>query len=190
MPVKSDRWIIAMAESHGMIEPFSARQIRSGISFGVSSYGYDFSLADEFRIFDPTKVTELDPKNVPTDGFKEIRTDSILLPANSFLLARSREYFRIPRDIVTVCFGKSTYARCGLIVNVTPFEPEWEGFATVSLANSGPRPVRVYANEGIAQIIFLQADEQCETSYKDKNGKYQAQKTITMAKSDIPTDTQ
>jgi len=188
MPVKSDRWIIAMAERHRMIEPFSAQQVRSGISFGVSSYGYDFSLADEFRVFDPTRVTELDPKNSLPESFFEIRAESILVPANSFVLARSREYFRIPRDIVAVCFGKSTYARCGLIVNVTPFEPEWEGFATVSVTNSGPRPVRVYANEGIAQLIFLQADELCETSYKDKKGKYQAQKTITMAKSDIPTD--
>jgi dCTP deaminase len=188
MPVKSDRWIIAMAERHRMIEPFSAQQVRTGVSFGVSSYGYDFSLADEFKILDVQSVTEMDPKNVSPDQFQDIRAESVLIPANSFILARSREYFRIPRDIVTVCFGKSTYARCGLIVNVTPFEPEWEGFATVSLVNSGPRPVRVYANEGIAQVIFLQADEQCETSYKDKKGKYQAQKTITMAKSDIPSD--
>jgi dCTP deaminase len=188
MPVKSDRWIIAMAERHRMIEPFSAQQIRSGVSFGVSSYGYDFSLADEFKILDLHRVTEMDPKNASADHFQDIRAESVLIPANSFILARSREYFRIPRDIVTVCFGKSTYARCGLIVNVTPFEPEWEGYATVSLANSGPRPVRVYANEGIAQVIFLQADEQCETSYKDKKGKYQAQKTITMAKSDIPSN--
>jgi len=183
MPAKSDRWIIEMAQSNGMIEPFSAEQIRSGISFGVSSYGYDFSLSDEFKIFQPSAVAEIDPKNLPTEAFIDVKADSVLVPANSFILARSREYFRIPRDIVTICFGKSTYARSGLIVNVTPFEPEWEGYATVSLANTAPKPLRVYANEGIAQIIFLKADEICRTSYKDKKGKYQRQQTITVAKS-------
>lgn len=184
MPVKSDRWIIEMARSCAMIEPFSQEQVRSGISYGVSCYGYDFSLSNEFKLLDLTKVEEIDPKNQRPDAFLDIKADSVLIPANSYILGRSREYFRIPRDIVTVCFGKSTYARAGLIVNVTPFEPEWEGYATVSLANTAPRPLRVYANEGIAQIIFLQADEICQTSYKDKNGKYQAQKAITIAKSE------
>jgi dCTP deaminase len=184
MPVKSDRWIIEMARQNAMIEPFAEEQVRSGISYGVSSYGYDIALADEFKVFNPSKVDEIDPKSQFPDAFIDIKADSIAIPANSFVLARSLEYFRIPREVVTICFGKSTYARAGLVVNVTPFEPEWEGFATISLANIAPRPLRVYAREGIAQIIFLQADEVCQTSYKDKRGKYQAQKTITIAKSD------
>jgi dCTP deaminase len=188
MGVKSDRWIIEMAESHRMIEPFEATQVRRGISFGVSSYGYDISLSDEFKIPDLSRLDEIDPKNHAAEHFIDQQADSILIPANSYILARSREYFRIPRDVVTVCTGKSTYARCGVIVNVTPFEPEWEGFATMSLSNTAPRPVRVYAGEGIAQLLFLEASEVCQTSYKDKKGKYQGQQVITLSKSDDDND--
>jgi len=184
VPAKSDRWIIEMARTRAMIEPFAEQQIRPGISYGVSSYGYDFRLADEFKILNPSGVTELDPKSSTQDHFVDVKAESVLIPANSFVLGRSLEYFRIPREVVTVCFGKSTYARCGVLVNVTPFEPEWEGFATVSLANTGPRPVRVYAGEGIAQLLFLEGNEICQTSYKDKKGKYQGQKAITLSKSD------
>lgn len=184
MGVKSDRWIIEMALKHRMIEPFAEEQVRTGVSFGVSCYGYDFSLSEEFKLFDPEKVSELDPKKDPKGAFTDCSAESILIPANSFVLARSREYFRIPRDVITICTGKSTYARCGLIVNVTPFEPEWEGYATLSLANTSPRPVRVYANEGIAQLLFLEASEVCQVSYRDKKGKYQAQKEITLSKTE------
>lgn len=184
MGVKSDRWITEMATSHRMIEPFEPTQVRNGISFGVSAYGYDISLADEFKLPVVDNAEELDPKNNGPENFRDLQADSILIPSNSFILARTREYFRIPRDVITICTGKSTYARCGVIVNVTPFEPEWEGFATISLTNSGPRPVRIYAGEGIAQLIFLEASEVCDTSYKDKKGKYQAQKEITLSKND------
>ncbi len=184
MPVKSDRWIIEMAKSHEMIKPFSESQVRSGISFGVSSYGYDISLSDEFKIFDPTGVAEVDPKNGSSEHFTDTRADSILIPANSFALGRTREYFKIPRDVITICTGKSTYARSGVIVNVTPFEPEWEGYATISLSNTAPVPARVYANEGIGQLIFLEASEICKQSYRDKKGKYQGQQAITTSKSD------
>jgi dCTP deaminase len=184
MAVKSDRWIIRTARDRKMIEPFAEAQVRSGISFGVSSYGYDFRLADEFKLFDPSATSEINPKTPEATRFIDFKADSILIPANSFALARSLEYFRIPREIVTICFGKSTYARSGLLVNVTPFEPEWEGFATVSLANTAPAPIRVFANEGIAQILFLESDEVCEVSYGDKKGKYQAQKGITTSKKD------
>ncbi|RKX23947.1 MAG: dCTP deaminase [Candidatus Zixiibacteriota bacterium] len=184
MGVKSDRWIIEMARQHRMIEPFSESQVREGISFGVSCYGYDFSLSNEFKMFDSDSVLELDPKGDPSKWFTDCKTESILIPANSFVLARSREYFRIPRDVITICTGKSTYARCGIVVNVTPFEPEWEGFATISLANTAPRPTRVYANEGIGQLLFLEASEICEVSYKDKKGKYQGQKEITLSRAD------
>jgi dCTP deaminase len=158
--------------------------VRKGISWGVSSYGYDISLSDEFSVFDPTGVDEIDPKNGDQKGFTSVQADSILIPANSFALGRTREYFKIPRDVITICFGKSTYARSGVIVNVTPFEPEWEGYATISLSNTSPCPVRVYANEGIAQLLFLQTDESCLCSYRDKKGKYQGQKKITQSKSD------
>jgi dCTP deaminase len=184
MGVKSDRWIIEMATRHQMIEPFEAGQVRQGISYGVSAYGYDISLADEFKIPDLSKIKELDPKNNGAENFVSCQAESILIPANSFVLARTREYFRIPRDVVTICTGKSTYARCGVVVNVTPFEPEWEGFATISLSNTGPRPVRVYAGEGIAQLLFLEASEVCQVSYRDKKGKYQAQKEITLSMND------
>ena len=182
MPVKSDRWIVEMARQHDMINPFSDTQIKSGISSGVSCYGYDISLADEFRILKPENLSEIDPKADNGEYFTDVTADSVLIPANSFLLARSREYFKIPRDVITICFGKSTYARCGVIVNVTPFEPEWEGFATLEISNTTPLPAKIYANEGIAQILFLGADEICQTSYKDKKGKYQGQTSITLPK--------
>lgn len=184
MPVMADRWIIEMAERHQMIEPFARNQVRSGISFGVSCYGYDFRLADEFKLLDTARVTELDPKNIRPETWRDVKSNSILIPANSFILARSLEYFRIPRNIITICTGKSTYARSGLIINVTPFEPEWEGHATLSLANTAPVSLRVYAGEGIAQLLFLQGAENCLRSYKDKNGKYQAQKDITISRPD------
>jgi len=185
MSVKSDHWITEMAKRFEMIKPFSEKQIRKGISFGLSSYGYDISLSDEFKIFDPSQTTEIDPKNHSDKHFLDIKADSILIPANSYTLARSKEYFKIPRDVITICQGKSTYARSGIIVNVTPFEPEWEGYATISLANTTPRPVRIYAHEGIAQLIFLEATEICQISYKDKKGKYQDQQDITLSKSDL-----
>ncbi len=167
-----------------MIAPFTETQVRQGISFGVSSYGYDISLADEFKIFRSDNPSELDPKKDNSDRFASVKSDSIVIPANSFALGRSHEYFNIPRDILTVCFGKSTYARSGVVVNVTPFEPEWEGYATLSLSNTSPAPVRIYAFQGIAQLIFLQSDEECLTSYADKKGKYQSQQTITHSKGD------
>jgi len=184
MPVKSDRWIIEMAQQHDMIKPFSKEQIKQGISYGVSSYGYDISLADEFKIFNQANLKEIDVKSDLSRHFIDIKADSILIPANSFALARTKEYFKIPRDVITICLGKSTYARCGVIVNVTPFEPEWEGYATISLSNTTPLPARIYAHEGIAQIIFLEASEICINSYKDKKGKYQAQKKITISKTE------
>jgi dCTP deaminase len=182
--VKPDRWIIKMANDCDMIKPFAQEQVRKGISSGVSSYGYDISLSDEFKILDPQGLEEIDPKVGLLPHFQDVKADSVLIPANSYALGRSREYFRIPRDIITICFGKSTYARSGLIVNITPFEPEWEGFATISLSNTAPVPVRVYANEGIGQLIFLEASEICQVSYKDKKGKYQGQQEITLSKSD------
>ena len=184
MPVKSDQWIIDMCRRHRMIEPFEETQIRNGISFGVSSYGYDISLADEFKTLKAGDVEFIDPKNNNDHLFQDVRSDSILIPAKSFLLARTREYFRIPRNIITICLGKSTYARSGVVVNVTPFEPEWEGYATISLSNTASVPVKVYANEGVAQLIFLESDQECLQSYKDKKGKYQAQTSITLSKSD------
>lgn len=184
MPVKSDRWIIEMAREQEMIKPFAASQVRTGISFGTSSYGYDFRLSDEFKVLDPKNITELDPAKMSAEHFRDVKADSILIEPNSFVLGRTVEYFRIPRDILTICFGKSTYARVGVIVNVTPFEPEWEGYATISLTNSAPLPVRVYANQGIAQLLFLEAAEVCANSYRDKAGKYQAQQEITVSKSD------
>jgi dCTP deaminase len=184
MTVKPDHWIIEMSKNREMIKPFSESQVRRGISFGVSSYGYDISLSDEFKILDTKELKELDPKADSSKFFKDVSGDSVLIPPHSFILARTVEYFKIPRNIITICLGKSTYARCGVIVNVTPFEPEWEGYATISLSNTSPLPVRVYANEGIGQLIFLEATEECKVSYKDKKGKYQAQKKITLSKSD------
>lgn len=182
--IKPDTWIKEMALTHKMIEPFAEGQVRNGvISYGVSSYGYDMRLSDEFRVFDPKSDAAFDPKAPDSESFKAVKADGhIIIPARSFVLARSLEYFRIPRNILTICFGKSTYARCGVVVNVTPFEPEWEGFVTISISNTSPVPVKLYANEGIAQVLFLEAKEVCATSYADKRGKYQAQKEITHAK--------
>jgi len=184
MGIKPDHWIIKMARSHQMIEPFEEQQVRKGISLGVSSYGYDISLADEFRVPHLESSDELDPKRDNAHLFDEVKDSSVLIAANSFVLARSQEYLKIPRNIAAVCFGKSTYARCGVVVNVTPLEPEWEGYITISISNTAPCPVRVYANEGIAQVLFLEAAEVCEVSYADKKGKYQAQKGITLSKAD------
>ncbi len=182
MSVKSDNWIKRMATKHNMIRPFTAKQIKKGISYGLSSYGYDIRVADEFKIFTNINSSVIDPKNFSRDSFIDIKAKSILIPPGSFALARTVEYFKIPRDVITICLGKSTYARCGIIVNVTPFEPEWEGYATLEISNTTPLPAKIYANEGIAQIIFLGADEICRVSYKDKKGKYQGQKSITLPK--------
>ncbi len=166
-----------------MIVPFSERQVKSGVvSFGLSSYGYDIRMADEFKVFTNVNTTIVDPKNFDSKSLVDARGDVCIIPPNSFALARTVEYFKIPRNVLTICLGKSTYARCGIIVNVTPFEPEWEGYATLEISNTTPLPAKIYANEGIAQIIFLEADEICQTSYKDKKGKYQAQKRITLPK--------
>lgn len=174
-----------MAKKHKMIQPFVRKQVRKGtISYGLSSYGYDIRLADEFKIFTDVGSTIIDPKRFDKASFVDVRAKSVLIPPNSFALARTVEYFRIPRSILTLCLGKSTYARCGIIVNVTPFEPEWEGFATLEISNTTPLPARLYANEGIAQIIFLEADEICQVSYADKKGKYQAQQSITLPRLD------
>ena len=183
MGLKPDHWIRKMALEHGMIEPFVDRQVREGvISYGVSSYGYDMRVADDFKIFTNVHSAIVDPKNFSPDSFVDYKGDVCVIPPNSFVLAKSIEYFRIPRSVLTVCLGKSSYARCGLIVNVTPFEPEWEGYATLEISNTTPLPAKIYANEGIAQIIFLGADEICRVSYKDKKGKYQGQKSITLPK--------
>jgi dCTP deaminase len=169
-----------MAVSHGMIEPFEEKQVRQDvISFGLSSYGYDMRVADEFRIFHNALSPVVDPKAFDERSFVEYEGEVCLIPPNSFALARSVEYFRIPRDVLTICVGKSTYARCGIITNVTPFEPEWEGFVTLEISNTTPLPARIYANEGIAQVLFFESDEPCEVSYKDKKGKYQAQTGVT-----------
>lgn len=179
--IKADRWIKKMALEHGMIEPFEDRQVRAGvISYGLSSYGYDIRVADEFKVFTNINSTVVDPKNFDSRSFVDVKADVCIIPPNSFALSRTLEYFRIPRDVLTVCVGKSTYARCGLIVNVTPFEPEWEGFVTLEISNTTPLPAKVYANEGIAQVLFFQSDETCEVSYADKKGKYQAQQGLTL----------
>ena len=170
-----------MALEHGMIEPFEDRQVREGVvSYGLSSYGYDIRVADEFKVFTNINSTVVDPKNFDARSFVDIKADVCIIPPNSFALAKTVEYFRIPRDVLTVCVGKSTYARCGLIVNVTPFEPEWEGFVTLEISNTTPLPAKVYSNEGIAQVLFFQSDETCEVSYADKKGKYQKQQGLTL----------
>jgi dCTP deaminase len=172
-----------MAREHNMIEPFVDDQIRQGvISYGVSSYGYDVRVGDEFKVFTNVYNTVVDPKNFDSKSFVDIKADVCIIPPNSFALASTVEYFRIPRDILTVCLGKSTYARCGIIVNVTPFEPEWEGHVTIEISNTTPLPAKIYANEGIAQVLFFQSDEPCAKSYKDKKGKYQAQRGVTLPK--------
>ena len=183
MSIKSDTWITRMAREHRMIEPFVDDQIRAGvISYGVSSYGYDVRVGNEFKVFTNVFNTLVDPKNFDPKSFVDIVADECIIPPNSFALASTIEYFRIPRDILTVCLGKSTYARCGIIVNVTPFEPEWEGHVTIEISNTTPLPAKIYANEGIAQVLFFQSDEVCAKSYKDKKGKYQAQRGVTLPK--------
>ncbi len=180
MSIKSDRWIKEMARG-GMIEPFVETQVREGVvSFGLSSYGYDIRVADEFKVFTNINNTVIDPKAFDPRSFVDVQADVCIVQPNSFALARTIEYFRIPRDVLTLCLGKSTYARCGIIVNVTPFEPEWEGTATLEISNTTPLPAKIYANEGIAQVLSFQSDESCETSYADKKGKYQAQREVTL----------
>jgi len=170
-----------MALEHGMIEPFEDRQVREGVvSYGLSSYGYDIRVADEFKVFTNINSTVVDPKNFDSRSFVDVKADVCIIPPNSFALAKTVEYFRIPRNVLTVCVGKSTYARCGLIVNVTPFEPEWEGFVTLEISNTTPLPAKVYANEGISQVLFFESDEECEVSYADKAGKYQKQQGLTL----------
>jgi dCTP deaminase len=172
-----------MAQTHDMISPFCEKQMREGvISYGLSSYGYDLRVADEFKIFTNVNSAVVDPKKFDEKSFVSVRADNIMVPPNSFALARSVEYFKIPRDVLTICVGKSTYARCGIIVNVTPFEPEWEGFVTLEISNTTPLPAKIYANEGLCQILFFQGDEPCEVSYKDKAGKYQNQTGIVLPK--------
>jgi len=181
MTVKPDQWIRRMSLEHKMIEPFTDRQMRDGvISYGVSSYGYDIRVADEFRIFTNVNSTIVDPKKFDARSLVDYKGDVCIIPPNSFALARSIEYFRIPRNVLTICVGKSTYARCGIIVNVTPFEPEWEGFVTLEISNTTPLPAKIYANEGLCQVIFFESDEPCEISYKDKKGKYQSQGGIVL----------
>ena len=183
MTIKADVWIRRMATEHRMIEPFVENQVRSGVvSYGLSSYGYDIRVADEFKVFTNINTTVIDPKSFDPRSFVDLKTPICIVPPNSFALARTVEYFRIPRDVLTVCLGKSTYARCGIIVNVTPFEPEWEGTATLEISNTTPLPARIYANEGIAQVLFFQSDEPCATSYADKKGKYQSQQIVTLPK--------
>jgi len=180
--LKNDCWIREMA-SKGMIEPFGDKQVREGvISYGLSSYGYDMRIADEFKIFTSIHNTLVDPKVPDSKSFIDFKGNVCIIPPNSFALGRSLEYFRIPRETIAICLGKSTYARCGIIINVTPLEPEWEGYVTIEISNTAPLSAKIYANEGIAQLLFLEASEICETSYADKAGKYQAQKGITLAK--------
>src|ERR1700716_320976 len=179
--IKSDRWIRQQATEHEMISPFSEKQVREGvISYGLSSYGYDLRVSDEFKIFTNVNSAIIDPKNFDERSFVTVESESRIVPPNSFALARSIEYFKIPRDVLTICVGKSTYARCGIIVNVTPFEPEWEGFVTLEISNTTPLPAKIYANEGLCQVIFFESDEDCEVSYKDKKGKYQSQSGIVL----------
>jgi len=179
--IKSDRWIRRMAQEHDMINSYSEKQVSAGvISYGVSSYGYDLRVADEFKIFTNVNSTIVDPKHFDERSFVTVNADVAIVPPNSFALARSVEYFKIPRDVLTICVGKSTYARCGIIVNVTPFEPEWEGTATLEISNTTPLPAKIYANEGIAQVLFFESDEVCEVSYGDKKGKYLKQVEVTL----------
>ncbi|MBI3236561.1 MAG: dCTP deaminase [Chlamydiales bacterium] len=185
MALQSDRWIRQMAQEHGMIEPFVDGQVRyvdgeKVISFGLSSYGYDLRVANEFKVFTNLYNSLVDPKNFSDSAFVHIEANTCVIPPNSFALARSVEYFRIPRNVLTICVGKSTYARCGIIVNVTPFEPEWEGYVTLEISNTTPLPAKIYANEGLAQVLFYEGSEVCETSYADRNGKYMKQTRITL----------
>ena len=181
MGLKADSWIREMALKHKMIEPFCENQVGHGVvSYGLSSYGYDIRVGEEFKIFTNVNATIVDPKNFHAKNVVDFKGEVCIVPPNSFALARTIEYFRIPRDVLAICLGKSTYARCGIIVNVTPFEPEFEGHITIEISNTTPLPAKIYANEGIAQVLFLQGDELCEVSYKDKNGKYQKQRGITL----------
>ncbi|MEO7431614.1 MAG: dCTP deaminase [Dokdonella sp.] len=185
MSIKSDRWIRQMAEQQRMIEPFERGQVkvegdRRLISYGTSSYGYDVRCADEFKVFTNINSTIVDPKNFDSRSFIDVKANECIIPPNSFALARTVEYFRIPRKVLTICLGKSTYARCGIIVNVTPLEPEWEGHVTLEFSNTTTLPARIYANEGVAQMLFLESDEECETSYKDRGGKYMGQTGVTL----------
>ena len=187
MSIKSDQWIRKMAEEYKMIEPFEPVQIKKNgteklISYGTSSYGFDVRCADEFKIFTNVHSATVDPKNFDPDSFVDTKGDHCIIPPNAFALARTIEYFRIPRKILTICLGKSTYARCGIIVNVTPLEPEWEGHVTLEFSNTTNLPAKIYANEGVAQVIFLESDKECETSYKDRSGKYQGQRGVTLPK--------
>ena len=183
MSIKAVGWIHKVAERHRMIEPFSSSQVAEGtISYGLSSYGYDLRLADEFKIFTPPSGAVINTKLIPADYYRDHRGTFCDIPPNGYVLGRTLEYLRIPRDVLTLCVGKSTYARAGVLINVTPFEPEWEGFVTVSIANTTPVPVRIFANEGLCQVLFFQSDESCEISYKDRKGKYQAQKRIEFPK--------
>ncbi len=183
MSIKSDKWITRMCLEHKMIEPFEEKQVRKGqISYGVSSYGYDIRVADEYKIFTNVNATLVDPKAFDNRNFVTITGDHCIIPPNSFALAKTVETFRIPRSVLAVCLGKSTYARCGLIVNVTPLEPEWEGVLTLEISNTTPLPAKVYSNEGIAQLLFLESDELCQVSYKDKSGKYMNQPGLTLPK--------
>jgi dCTP deaminase len=187
MSIKSDTWIRQMAQQHGMIEPFESGQVRDSergrvISYGTSSYGYDVRCSDEFKIFTNINSAIVDPKNFDSNSFVDVKSDVCIIPPNSFALASTIEYFRIPRDVLTICLGKSTYARCGIIVNVTPLEPEWEGHVTLEFSNTTTLPAKIYANEGIAQMLFFGADDTCEVSYKDRGGKYQGQTGVTLPK--------
>ncbi len=183
MGLKPDNWIRKMAKEHRMIEPFEPGQVRNGqISYGVSSYGYDIRVADEYMIFTNVFSAIVDPKNFDPRSMVEYKGEVCVIPPNSFALARTVEYFRIPKNVLTVCLGKSTYARCGIIVNVTPFEPEWEGFVTLEISNTTPLPAKIYSNEGIAQVLFFEGDEPCDITYADKKGKYQKQQSIVLPK--------
>ncbi|MBT8131021.1 MAG: dCTP deaminase [Gammaproteobacteria bacterium] len=188
MTIRSDRWIERMAREHGLIEPFEANQVRQtsagkAISYGVSSFGYDVRCAPDFKVFTNIHTAVVDPKAFDEKSFVDMSGDTCIIPPNSFALARTVEYFRIPRNVLTICLGKSTYARCGIIVNVTPLEPEWEGHVTLEFSNTTPLPAKIYANEGVAQMIFLEADEDCRVSYRDRAGKYQGQTGVTLPRS-------
>ena len=183
MSIKSDKWIKRMSINNKMIDPFVESNIRSDVvSYGLSSYGYDIRVSDEYKIFTNVNNSIIDPKKFDDKSFVNFKGDVCVVPANSFALARSIEYFKIPRNVLTICLGKSTYARCGIIVNVTPFEPEWEGYVTLEISNTTPLPAKIYSNEGLCQVIFFESDEDCEVSYKDKSGKYQSQVGITLPK--------
>ena len=188
MTIKSDKWIKKMAQEIRLIDPFIDKQVKhteeagSTVSYGLSSYGYDVRCADEFKIFTNINSATVDPKNFDEDSFVDLKSEVCVIPPNSFALARTVEYFKIPRNVLTICLGKSTYARCGIIVNVTPLEPEWEGHVTLEFSNTTSLPAKIYANEGVAQMLFFESDEVCETSYADRKGKYQGQLGVTPPK--------